>query len=334
MSCLPTDDLTSIQKVLREAHIWSKLSHANVLPLMGITTDFDKTLSIVSQWMAAGNAHDYVQDKDVDPRPLIVDVARGLYYLHNHSKGPIVHGDLKGPNVLISDKGHALLTDFGYTYMQNSSLNMSVGLPRGCSPNWMSQEIAESWGTEVECPASVKSDIWAFGMTALELFTREVPFSSFKSVTSVAIRITKGPPNRPSMDSTCRRMTDDWWNACFECWKKDPSSRPPTSQLLRGIEETMVCAPFFSMRLDRFLTPVYLDLVQFLTTLSELATHVDINLDEQLDNCPDLTPRLNDAIQTLEGSLRPVGHMGRRKVIITTIPFNPQVGSENVEVFV
>ncbi|KAG6332874.1 hypothetical protein ID866_6209 [Astraeus odoratus] len=288
-------DRKTIKRVLREAHIWSKLTHKNVLPLMGITTDFHKTLSTVSQWMGAGNAHDYVQDEAVDPRPLIADVARGLCYLHNHSMGPIAHGDLKGPNVLISGEGHALLTDFGYTYMANSSFNMTVSLPRGFSPRWMSREIAESWGTDAECFTSVESDIWAFGMTALELFTREVPFSTCKSAMSVTMRIMKGPPDRPSLDSTCLRMTDDWWDTCFECWKQDPKARPPASRLLRSIEEIMVCSPLYYI-------------------------------------CPEVAPGLNCDITVQEGILQPAGRMGWKKVIITTIPFNLQIESKkNIE---
>jgi len=72
--------LAILQKVLREAHVWSKLDHENVLPLLGITTAFDHTVSMVSLWMEAGNAFDYVQNKDIDPRPLVCfDVWLGIY---------------------------------------------------------------------------------------------------------------------------------------------------------------------------------------------------------------------------------------------------------------
>jgi len=60
-----------LQCVLKEVHVWSKLRHENVLSLLGITTQFDLTLSIVSPWMSRGNAHDYVQDRAVDPCPLV-----------------------------------------------------------------------------------------------------------------------------------------------------------------------------------------------------------------------------------------------------------------------
>jgi len=51
--------------------MWSKLRHVNVLPVLGITTIFELTPSIVSLWMQNGNAYDYVQDQSVDPRPLV-----------------------------------------------------------------------------------------------------------------------------------------------------------------------------------------------------------------------------------------------------------------------
>ncbi|KIM56943.1 hypothetical protein SCLCIDRAFT_1219977 [Scleroderma citrinum Foug A] len=89
-------DISIIKGIFREVYLWSKLRHENILPLLGITTKFDHTVSIVSPWMGRGNAHDYVQNRDVDPHPLLVGVANGLHYLHSHDKSPIYHGDLKG----------------------------------------------------------------------------------------------------------------------------------------------------------------------------------------------------------------------------------------------
>jgi len=106
------DPLILEQKFLKEVHVWWKLDHTNVHPLLGITTEFDLTVSIVSPWMENGNAHNHVQNKTVDPRPLvsarirsysclnttmqIEGIAEGLHYLHTHTPHPIFHGDLKG----------------------------------------------------------------------------------------------------------------------------------------------------------------------------------------------------------------------------------------------
>ncbi|KAG6329714.1 hypothetical protein ID866_9374 [Astraeus odoratus] len=159
---LPGDEFT-IKRFLKEVHLWSKLRHDNILPLLGITTEFDLTVSIISLWMEKGNAHDYVQDVAVDPRPLIGDIARGLHYLHNHQPSVVVHGDLKGVNVLISEKGQALLTDFGFSVLANSSFSLSTPNSPGGTMNWMAPEHFDGDGGEVT-PAS---DVWAFGMTAL-----------------------------------------------------------------------------------------------------------------------------------------------------------------------
>ena len=56
---------------LKELHAWSKLVHANVLPLIGFTTQFEMTVSIVSPWVEKGHARHHVRNKPVDPRPLV-----------------------------------------------------------------------------------------------------------------------------------------------------------------------------------------------------------------------------------------------------------------------
>ncbi|KAI6006155.1 hypothetical protein EDC04DRAFT_2783590, partial [Pisolithus marmoratus] len=104
-------------RVLREVYLWSKLRHENIVPLLGISTEFDLTISIISEWIPLDNAHDYVQNIVNDPRPLVSQVyvvrftllgfpvklegiASGLYYLHSHELGPMVHGDLTGVSIL------------------------------------------------------------------------------------------------------------------------------------------------------------------------------------------------------------------------------------------
>ncbi|KAL4064646.1 kinase-like domain-containing protein, partial [Scleroderma citrinum] len=175
----------------------------------------------------------------------IIGIARGLSYLHNHHLGPIVHGDLKGSNVLISDNGHALITDFGYTLLKNSSFKITLSLPCGGTYNWMSPEIVESWEREDECKTTTQSDVWAFGMTALELFTRKIPFDHLKNWQGIRRRILQGPPDRPTDCLTHYRMSDDWWGICLECWTSIPLSRPSISQILNKVEATKVCALVF-----------------------------------------------------------------------------------------
>jgi len=64
-------------------------------------------------------------------------------------------------NVLISDDGQALLTDFGFSSLVLSSFTLPVGTHSMVSINWIAPESLEDFKPTVE------GDIWAYGMTAL-----------------------------------------------------------------------------------------------------------------------------------------------------------------------
>ncbi|KAL4065566.1 kinase-like domain-containing protein [Scleroderma yunnanense] len=212
----PPFDRKTVKEIVREVHTWSKLHHSDVLPLLGITTKFQCTISIVSAWIDKGNAHSYIQDETIDPRPLIDGIARGLQYLHTYETGgSIFHGDLKGGNVLISPEGHPLLTDFGFSYGVDSSLKLSVSTPHGGSLNWMAVEKMDTGKVTAE------GDVWAFGITALELFTRKIPFHGCWGNIAVMTRIVRGPLNRPSADDTLFRLADDHGERLMEKGMED-----------------------------------------------------------------------------------------------------------------
>lgn len=64
----------------------------------------------------------------------------------------------------ISDDGRALLYDFGFSLLQNSSFSMSVSGPYGGTINWMAPEMLDGGNVSAE------TDVWAFGMTTLVRF--------------------------------------------------------------------------------------------------------------------------------------------------------------------
>ncbi|KAF9789434.1 kinase-like domain-containing protein [Thelephora terrestris] len=92
-----------------EAVVWKRLSHPNVVQFLGVTTT---PLQIVLEWMPNGTltAHTINSSPQVDRLSLLLDVAEGVNYLHTCH---VLHGDLKGPNILIDGHGHARVSDFG-----------------------------------------------------------------------------------------------------------------------------------------------------------------------------------------------------------------------------
>ncbi|KAH0584924.1 hypothetical protein H2248_008197 [Termitomyces sp. 'cryptogamus'] len=93
----------------REAILWGQLSHPNILPFYGLLR-FGPRIAFVSRWATNGNLEEYLaHNPDVNRILLCLDTAAGVEYLHNND---IVHGDLKGLNVLIDGSGRACLGDF------------------------------------------------------------------------------------------------------------------------------------------------------------------------------------------------------------------------------
>ncbi|KAG6328906.1 hypothetical protein ID866_10184 [Astraeus odoratus] len=183
--------------------------------------------------MENGNAHYYVQEQSVDPRPLLDGIAQGLLYLHSHEPHPIIHGNLKGSNVLISPEGRPVVTDFGLFPVFDPSLVASLGILPDHSLNWMPPESVDNG------EVTAKGDVWAFAMTIIELFTRKIPFHDCRNMAATALAITKGQPVRPNMEDTYSRFTDSWWDLCCLCWNRDVSSRPSMSNVVKRISHIL-----------------------------------------------------------------------------------------------
>lgn len=256
-----------IKDILREAHIASQMQHPNVLPLLGITTDFGGTVSLVTDWMKGGDAHHYVPQRDRDPRPLLRDIAQGLHYLHTHPTGPIIHSDLKGYNVLVSADGQAILADFGYSVLSNPPFTTTTKPPGRGTLKWKAPELVRMESAQT----TVESDIWAFGMTMLELFTENMPYPNLTRPVTVANRILKGPPERPSNEDTCARMTGEWWQIISRCLMMEPSLRAKMLVVVEQIEQ-----------LKFPLSPCDVSM-EAETYLVELAMRHALNLNDQIE---------------------------------------------------
>ncbi|KAF8340585.1 kinase-like domain-containing protein [Cantharellus anzutake] len=90
-------------------------------------------------------------------------MANGLHYLHSHEP-PIIHGDLKPENVLISDQGEAQLCDFGLSRALNelSTGAQTTSTMLGYTIRYSSYEVI------IEEMKTVFSDVYAFGCTSIQ----------------------------------------------------------------------------------------------------------------------------------------------------------------------
>ncbi|KAG9127449.1 hypothetical protein FRC07_013632 [Ceratobasidium sp. 392] len=147
------------KRAARELHTWSRCNHPNVARLLGLA-QFRGQIAMVSLWMENGDLRAYVNKyPDVDRFKLCTQVADGLSYLHSIR---IVHGDLKGPNVLVSKEGVATIIDLGNAILDEAELQFTntQGKQR-LSIRWTAPEIFAGGGHSYE------ADVYGLGMTIL-----------------------------------------------------------------------------------------------------------------------------------------------------------------------
>lgn len=231
-----------------EAVTWRQLSHPNVLPFYGVF-HLDKNpprLCLAAPWLENGNVVHYLAERAPNTNciPLIIDVAQGLEYLHGES---IIHGDLKGLNILISRSGRACLADFGLATARDSkpmimtymTTNRTTGTLR-----WQAPELfPDMGGVESEITErrnTTATDIYAYGLVCYEMFSDQYPFPDITTDFQVMFAVKQGKrPPRPSYGvSQIRGLTDDIWNVMEDCWIQDPVARPSATNIvefLRGL---------------------------------------------------------------------------------------------------
>ncbi|KDR72786.1 hypothetical protein GALMADRAFT_212816 [Galerina marginata CBS 339.88] len=149
----------------REVSIWRELHHLNVVPLYGVINICEDLYS-VSPWMDNGTAVAYLKRfPSANRMNILTDAASGnpigLEYLH--ARG-IVHGDLRGANVLISKNGTARLSHFGLSNFFEDC-GQAATATHSLNPRWFAPELLHS------APITMHSDVWSFGMVCLEMLS-------------------------------------------------------------------------------------------------------------------------------------------------------------------
>ncbi|KAK0447350.1 uncharacterized protein EV420DRAFT_1751117 [Desarmillaria tabescens] len=187
------------KRLQAEVLTWHHLCHRNVSQLYGIVQT-EMSVGMVSAWCEHGTIKHYL--KSVNPKAnrmkLMIQVASGVAYLHDF-KPPIVHGDLKGGNILIDYQGYAIITDFGLSKVM-SDFSTSDGIL--CSSffagtmRWMAPEMILALvddESEAKVPrVTTASDVYAFGSVCLEIMTGALPYPCRKHDPGVMIDIMRG----------------------------------------------------------------------------------------------------------------------------------------------
>jgi len=177
-----------------------------------------------------------VSNQDYNRLRLLVGALAGLDYLHEHN---IVHGDLKGVNILVDSERRARLADFGLAAVVDESTNRTTatggefrGTTRWMAPELLLPEVFGFTGKFEKQLPSKDTDIYAIGMTILEVLTGSVPFADINRNETVILRVIEGGrPGRPTSG-----LSDVLWELLVETWAvqnaEEPQGRPPACTIL------------------------------------------------------------------------------------------------------
>ncbi|KAF8201215.1 kinase-like domain-containing protein, partial [Mycena galopus ATCC 62051] len=236
-----SDIQAALKEFGREAVIWRQMCHPNVLPFFGLYY-LDKRLCLISPWMEEGHILKFIANKkptNAERLSLILDVALGLEYLHEQK---IVHGDLKGLNILVTPSRRACIADFGVSSIVNAisvRLTHSTVTTRAGTARYQAPELFQ-----VERPAHIHygSDIYAFACVCYEINTGKIPFHDLQNDMAVMMKAAGG--HRPPQPMSCSGTPalDGLWELIQNCWDGKPEVRPTASEIVKRLAGPLIGA--------------------------------------------------------------------------------------------
>ncbi|KAK7470196.1 hypothetical protein VKT23_001634 [Stygiomarasmius scandens] len=221
-----TDIVQKFKDFSNEALVWKQLKHPNVLPFLGVSTELSPRFCLVSPWMENGNVNSFLEkNPDHDRLRMLSEIAEGLRYLHDCNP-QIIHGDVRGANIMIDSSKTCCLADFGLALVTGSQTTSSSG--HGTF-RWMAPEILLSWKGQEKIPSS--RDVYAFACTALEIYTGQPPYAEIGDGQVLAMMNEGKRPPRPV--KPIAPIADQLWDLIEECWVEHAASRPSALKILQ-----------------------------------------------------------------------------------------------------
>ena len=213
----------NVEEYLNEIRLLQKYRHDNIVGYLGSAV-VGAQLMIVMEYVPCGSLDKIIERFGSNltlssSRRYIRDILRGINYLHQHE---VVHRDIKPENVLMTANGECKVADFGTAGKVNPE---GESIVQG-TPSYMAPEVFTG-------QSGLPSDVWSFGVTALQLITAKTgcPLSCLENKSQIfAVMFTIAnltePPELPAnLPATVRSFL----TPCFEL---DPAQRATAKELL------------------------------------------------------------------------------------------------------
>ncbi|BBN20086.1 sterile alpha motif and leucine zipper containing kinase AZK [Marchantia polymorpha subsp. ruderalis] len=215
----------ALEEFKSEVAIMRRLRHPNIVLFMGAVTK-PPNLSIITEFCPRGSLYRLLHrpNRELDERKRIrmaVDVVKGMNYLHRCSP-PVVHRDLKSPNLLVDKNWTVKVADFGLSRQKHSTFLSSKS--SAGTPEWMAPEVLRNE------PSDEKSDVYSFGVILWELATLQVPWNGMNPIQVVG-----------AVGFQHRRLPTDTIDPSLAaiiqaCWRTDSKLRPSFADLMQELK--------------------------------------------------------------------------------------------------
>ncbi|XP_030402918.1 misshapen-like kinase 1 isoform X14 [Gopherus evgoodei] len=222
------------EEIKQEINMLKKYSHhRNIATYYGAfikksPAGNDDQLWLVMEFCGAGSVTDLVKNtkgnalKEDCIAYICREILRGLAHLHAHK---VIHRDIKGQNVLLTENAEVKLVDFGVSAQLDRTVgrrNTFIG-----TPYWMAPEVI-ACDENPDATYDYRSDIWSLGITAIEMAEGAPPLCDMHPMRALFL-IPRNPP--PKLKS--KKWSKKFIDFIDTCLIKAYMSRPPTEQLLK-----------------------------------------------------------------------------------------------------
>ena len=215
-----TSNLRNKQEFKSECKIIHKLSHPNIVQFYGIVNDANIGIGIelLVENLEPYNAHNTKREQALN---FILDITRGIYYLHDRKPNCIIHRDIKPTNLLLTESKRVKICDFGISCFQHDpkqkyKMTGETGTYRYMAPEVL---LCEEYDSSV--------DIYSLGIIMFKLL-EDIPFK-FLTVTQIINAVSKKSYYPKIKDYAIKDLIENTWNY-------DPEKRITADEVIDQLE--------------------------------------------------------------------------------------------------
>uniref|UniRef100_A0AAY4F0F7 non-specific serine/threonine protein kinase n=1 Tax=Denticeps clupeoides TaxID=299321 RepID=A0AAY4F0F7_9TELE len=222
------------EEIKAEINMLKKYSHhRNIATYYGAfvkknAPGIDDQLWLVMEFCGAGSVTDLIKNtkgnslKEEWTAYICREILRGLTHLHQHK---VIHRDIKGQNVLLTENAEVKLVDFGVSAQLDRTVgrrNTFIG-----TPYWMAPEVI-ACDENPDATYDFKSDLWSLGITAIEMAEGAPPLCDMHPMRALFLI-----PRNPAPRLKSKKWSKKFQSFIDSCLVKNHNQRPSTEQLLK-----------------------------------------------------------------------------------------------------